>query len=239
MHRSYHRWYSPSLHRDMELLIIGHAGARVLVFPTSFGRFHEWEDRGLIGALRGHVEQGWLQFYCVDAVDTETWYNKRCHPAHRVIRQNQYYGYLLNEVLPLSRQVNPNPFMITTGASFGAYHAATFGLRFPDCVGRIIGMSGMYDIRRFSDGYYDENLYFNNPVDFIGNEHDPWRLARLRQMDVILAVGRDDAVRASNEYLSGQLWSKGIGNALRIWDGFAHDWPVWEKMLPLYIGGHD
>ena len=35
------------------------------------------------------------------------------------------------------------------------------------------------------------------------------------------------------------LWQRGIGNALRIWDGFAHDWPSWERMLRLYVGGHD
>jgi len=223
----------------MELLVFGHAGARLIVFPTSFGRFHEWEDRGMTRPLHEHLERGWIQMICVDAIDTETWYNKRCHPADRVLRQNQYYSYLLHEVLPFSRHINPNPFQITTGASFGAYHAVNFAFRHPDCVGRIIGMSGLYDIKRFSDGYYDQNVYFHNPVDFIGNEYDPWRLEQLRRMDIILAVGRDDALRASNEYLSEQLWGKGIGNALRIWDGFAHDWPVWEKMLPLYVGGHD
>ena len=45
MNREYHRWFSPSLGRDMELLIFGHAGARVLVFPSSLGSFFEWEDR--------------------------------------------------------------------------------------------------------------------------------------------------------------------------------------------------
>ena len=52
MHREYQRWYSPSLGREMELLIFGHAGARVLVFPSSMGRFFEWEDQGMIGVLR-------------------------------------------------------------------------------------------------------------------------------------------------------------------------------------------
>ncbi|MDQ3950853.1 MAG: esterase, partial [Gemmatimonadota bacterium] len=62
MHRDYRRWFSPALGRDMELLIFGHSGARVLVFPTSMGRFFEWEDRGMIhGALGHHIEQGWLQ----------------------------------------------------------------------------------------------------------------------------------------------------------------------------------
>src|ERR1043166_9136996 len=81
MHREYHRWFSPSLGRDMELLIFGHAGARVLVFPTSFARFHEWEDRGLIhGALGEHIRRGWLQVYCVDTVDGESWYARHRHP---------------------------------------------------------------------------------------------------------------------------------------------------------------
>ena len=51
MNREYHRWYSPSLNRDMELLIFGHAGARVLVFPTSLGKYFEWEDRGMTAVL--------------------------------------------------------------------------------------------------------------------------------------------------------------------------------------------
>ena len=42
-----------------------------------------------------------------------------------------------------------------------------------------------------------------------------------------------------NRDLSAKLWNKGIGNALREWDGFAHDWPIWQRMLPMYIGGSD
>ena len=61
---------------------------------------------------------------------------------------------------------------------------------------------------------------------------------RFGQQD-ILAVGREDSLCESNERLSALLWQKGVGNALRVWDGFAHDWPVWHKMLQLYIGGHD
>lgn len=43
MNREHHRWYSPSLGRDMDLLVFGHAGARLLVFPTSKGKFYEWK----------------------------------------------------------------------------------------------------------------------------------------------------------------------------------------------------
>jgi esterase/lipase superfamily enzyme len=239
MKREYHRWYSPSLGRDMELLLFGHAGARVLIFPTSQGRYYEWEDRGMVHALGEHLERGWLQLFCVDSVDAESWYARRKHPGARAWRHVQYDAYLLNEVLPLTRAVNDNPFLITTGASFGAYHAANFAFRHPHLVGRMIGLSGLYDIRRFTDGYYNETIYLNNPVDFIAGEHDLDRLAALKRQDIIFVTGQDDAFRDNNEYISGLLWGKGIGNALRIWDGWAHDWPWWTQMITRYIGGHD
>jgi esterase/lipase superfamily enzyme len=239
MHREYQRWFSPAVGKDMELLIFGHAGARVLVFPSSQGKFFEWEDRGMIDALGEHLDRGWLQLYCVDSVDEYTWYARNVHPAERARRHGFYEEYLLREVLPLSTHRNPNPFLITTGASFGAYHALNLALRHPWLVGRTLGLSGLYDIKRQTGGYSDEAVYFNNPVDFIQHEHDPARLDALRRLDIILAIGHDDPMRGNNEWMSRVLWSRGIGNALRIWDGWAHDWPWWRQMVVTYIGGHD
>lgn len=223
----------------MELLIFGHAGARVLVFPTSKGKFYEWEDRQMMEALRPQLENGWLQIYCVDSVDSESWYAWHKHPGDRAWRHELYERYLLNEVLPLSTYKNWNPFLITMGASFGAYHAVNFALRHPELVNRTIGMSGLYDIGMWTDSYFNDTIYFHNPVMYVPNENDPWRIAALKQQDIILATGRDDLFRGNNEFLSGALWGKGIGNALRLWDGWAHDWPWWRRMMQLYIGGHD
>jgi esterase/lipase superfamily enzyme len=239
MNREYHKWFSPALGRDMELLIYGHGGARVLVFPTSKGRFYEWEDRGMIGVLGEHLERGWLQITCVDSIDAESWYARWRHPGERVWRHRQYEEYLLEEVLPLTWHKNQNPFLITTGASFGAYHALNFALRHPFLTSRTLGMSGIYSVEPWTDGFYDENVYYNSPCDFIAHEHDGARLDALRRLDIILAVGRDDGLRGSSERLSAVLWEKGIGCALRLWDGWSHDWQYWQKMLVLYIGGHD
>jgi esterase/lipase superfamily enzyme len=239
MNREFHQWYSPSLNRTMDLLVFGHAGARCLVFPTSKGKFFEWEDRGMIGTLSEHLERGWLQLYCVDSVDEESWYAGWAHPSGRAYRHVQYDNYLVHEVLPLSRAKNSNPFMIVAGASFGAYHAMTFGLKHPDQVGRILAMSGMYDIRRFTGGYSDDNVYFNNPMQFLPNEYDEQRLGLLRNLDIIMATGRGDRLIQSSRDLSSVLWSKGIGNALREWDGWSHDWPYWQQMVSRYISGHD
>lgn len=230
---------SPALGREMHLEVFGHAGARVLVFPTSLGSCYEWRDRRMHEVLGDHLDSGWLQLFCLDHVHDESWYDKQRHPGARAWRHLQYDHYLLTEVLPFTEAVNPNPFVIGVGASFGAYHAACFGFRHPERVHRILGMSGLYDVKQMTGGWSDLNVYSCNPSDFMRHEHDPGRLAAFRKQDIIFAVGRDDSSYANNAELSALLWDRGIGNALRVWDGWAHDWPYWERMVGLYIGGHD
>jgi esterase/lipase superfamily enzyme len=223
----------------MHLHVVGHAGARVVVFPTSLGSHHEWIDRRMPEVLAEHLRQGWIQLFCLDQVHGESWYGEHLHPGAMAWRHLQYDRYLHDEVLPFTTSLNANPFVVATGASFGAYHAVCFGLRHPHLVNRIIGMSGLYDMKRLTGGYSDANVYACNPADFMLHEHDPGRLEAFRRQDIILAIGRDDPSYGNNETLSAALWDKGIGNALRIWDGWAHDWPYWERMIRLYIGGHD
>ena len=240
MRQEHQRWYSPALGRDMDLLVFGHAGAKLLVFPTSLGTFREWYDRNMHRVIGDHLENGWLQMICVGQVHTDGgWYDKSVHPVARAWRQLQYDAYLREEVVPLTYHRNPNDFFITAGASFGAYHAACFAFRNPHLVNRVIGMSGMYDIRNQTDGYTDPTVYRVNPYEFMPNEHDPARLEAFRRQDIIFATGETDYYVDKNRAFSAMLWQKGIGNALRIWDGFAHDWPAWERMIRLYIGGHD
>lgn len=221
----------------MELLVFGHHGARAIVFPSSKGRFYEFEDKGMVGALHEHLERGWLQLYCVDSVDAESWYNWGAHPGFRAWRQTQYFNYILNEVLPLSNSKNSNPFLMTVGASFGAYHAMAFGLKYPEKVDRILALSGIYDISWWASGYQGDHVYFNNPVQFIEGEREAHRLALLRHLDIIMVAGTTDPLINNSRRMSGILWGKGIGNALREWDGWNHDWPYWSRMLTTYING--
>jgi esterase/lipase superfamily enzyme len=52
-------------------------------------------------------------------------------------------------------------------------------------------------------------------------------------------IGRGDPMYQNNCDFSALLWQKGIGNALRVWNGHAHDWPYWEQMIRIYLRGHD
>src|ERR1700679_139168 len=83
MNREYHKWHSANLNRDMELLVFGHSGARVLVFPTSCGRFYDWENREMVKTLSHHIDQGLIQLFCVDSVDAESWWNMDAHPKDK------------------------------------------------------------------------------------------------------------------------------------------------------------
>ena len=82
-------------------------------------------------------------------------------------------------------------------------------------------------------------MHASNPFDFMRFEHDPIRLAAFQRQDIVIAIGRGDPHYQQNEDFSAVLWEKGIGNALRVFDGHAHDWPYWEDWLVRYVAGHD
>ncbi|OWK40494.1 esterase family protein [Fimbriiglobus ruber] len=242
MHREYHRWYSPWLHRDMELLVLGHAGARVLVFPTRAGRFFDYENWGLAETLRPKLAGGEYQLFCVDSVDAESFYAEHAAPADRIRRHARYEEYLLHEVVPFTLSRNPDPRFVTHGCSMGAYHAVNFAFRHPHQVSKVIALSGRYDLttpvgdfRDLLDGYYDETVYYHTPSHFVPNLCDEHILGHLRLMEVVLAVGEADPFAENNRCLSGALWGRGVWHALRLWPGRSHKPAAWTRMVREYF----
>lgn len=216
----------------MELLAFGHAGFPVMVFPTSGGRFYEYEERGMVHAASPKIERGELQLFCVDSVDQESWYNRWAHPADRCHRQNAFDAYLALELTPFIRNRTTWDRMGTTGCSFGAYHAINFALRHPDIVTYAVSMSGAFDVpKRFLNGYYDQNAYFHSPLDYLPNLDDAWLLDRIRQNYYVLVTGNHDPLFDQSVQLAHRLGSKGIPHLLDVWEGFGHDWPWWHNMV--------
>jgi esterase/lipase superfamily enzyme len=146
MKREYRRWYSPRLHRDMELLIFGHAGAKVLMFPTRDGHFWEYEALNIVGSLAHKVSAGQLQLYCIEGLARETFYNRGKHPAERIRRHAAHEAYILNEVLPLMAWNNPHDCTMAMGCSLGAFQAASLVLRHPHLFRKLVALSGRYDL---------------------------------------------------------------------------------------------
>jgi esterase/lipase superfamily enzyme len=241
MNREHHRWYSPRTGREMGINVYGHYGSPILGFPTSGGDEHELEGQGLIGAVAHHIDAGRVKFFCVDTLNNQSWYDKQAHPRHRSYLQARYDDYVAQEVAPFVHWhcQTPGIPITTMGASFGAYHAANTLLKHPDLVKRCLAMSGVYDIRRFMDGDYDDNFYFNNPVDYVASLSDPWYLGRLGSCDIRLVTGTGPYEDAGPSYrLSQVLAARGIPHAVDDWGAEGgHDWPYWKRQLDRYIDG--
>lgn len=241
MERLYHRWYSPALGRDMELLVFGHAGDQWLTFPTSQGRFYDWEDNGMIAALSPWLEAGRAQLICVDSIDGESWYAAGRPPGERAARHAAYDRYLEEEVLPLLWWLVPGATIGALGCSFGAYHAANFALRRPEAVPRAIALSGLYDIAHLGavdeepgwppDGYTDENVAAHDPADYIANPGHEARVEAWRRMDLWLSSGCGDAGAADLRRFSEVLGRRDIPHSVTWVRGVAHDWPSWRELL--------
>jgi esterase/lipase superfamily enzyme len=234
--REYHKWFSQSLGREMELLTFGHAGMPVLVFPSSCGRFFEFEDRGMVDAIHDQLEHGNLQLFCVDSVDAESWYNRAVPPRWRIARHIQYERYLIQEAVPLIRTHNPAPNLATIGCSFGGYHAVNIAFRHPDVFHSVLSLGGAFDPASFLNGYYDDDCYFNLPLHYLPNISDPWYLNRYRHNTYVLATGVHDQCWNANEVLARVLRDKGIPVRLDVWgDNTGHDWSWWQRMLQTYL----
>lgn len=231
MKEEYVKWYSPHLGREMETLIYGHEGYPVLIFPSSQGRYYEAKDFHLIDSVKWFVEQGKVKIYCPDSIDSLSLYNKNIHPAERIRNHEQYDKYIFEELLGKMRHETGRSKICITGPSFGAYHALNFAFRHPETVSHLFAMSGKYDIKSFMDGYYDDTVYFHNPVDFIQNSSNP----ELWNMKIVLGTGEHDICRDPTVHMSELLHSRNIDHWLDIRQGMEHDWPLWRDMLPHYL----
>jgi esterase/lipase superfamily enzyme len=242
MDREYIKWYSPALQKDMELLVFGYGGAAIVFFPARLGRFYDYENWRVIESLRSKIERGYIQVFCVDSIDCQSFYNYWSHPAQKVQREVQYEQYITKEVVPFVRNKNPTDFLIAAGCSLGAYHALNMGLRNPGIFNKLVGMSGRYDltvqIGHYDDllgGYWDENVYFNMPPQYVPNLDDSTILDQLKKMEIVLAIGQYDVLLESNCILNRRLIEKGVKSYLHVWDEEAHRARFWRQMVNNYL----
>jgi esterase/lipase superfamily enzyme len=236
MHREYHVDYSATLGRSMERLVFGHDGLPVIVFPTSCGRFYEFEDQGMVAAIESKINRGQIQLWCVDSVDSESWYNSNVSGRWQIARHLQYEQYIIDELLPNIRLRNWNKTVALTGCSFGGFHAASMALRHPDKINAMLSMGGAFDLARFLRGHYDDDVYYTLPMDFLPNLNDHWYLEKLRSNTYVLATGQHDPCWNDNERLATIMRNKGIPVRLDVWgDNTGHDWPWWRRMLQTYL----
>jgi esterase/lipase superfamily enzyme len=236
MNREYQKCRSSRLGREMELLVFGHAGLPVLVFPTSGGRFYEFEDRGMIAAFAAKLDAGRVQFFCADSVNDESWYNRKAPPRQRIARHMQYEQHVLDEIVPFVRQKNPDPRLVRLGAASAAITRSTSpcatrrsSVDLCPCRAHLISPA-------FSTAITTTIATSICPHTICPGSTDPWFLDRFRRNKYVLATGWDDQCLGQNQELDRILNDKGIPHQIDVWDSpHSHDWPAWQRMAQQYL----
>jgi len=242
MKRQYQKIHSPALGRDMEHLVFGHDGYPVIAFPTGGGRFFDFEDNGMIDAISHLIEGGKVKIYCADAVDSESWLNHGAEPQWRAVRHQAYEDYILKDFVPLIRaDVNkPDAQIALVGASFGAYHAANFALKFPTVFHFALCLSGRYDLETIVGGGRNlDDVYYNNPMAYVANLNgDALELVR-RNTHLSLVCGQglhEEKALSETHRLANLLDEKHISNGRHIWGhDVEHHWHWWRRQLTHHL----
>ena len=218
----------------MPMAVYGHAGVPLLVFPTATSDFEEFERMGMVEALAGPLAEGLIRLYCIDSINGQSWSHPDLPLPEKVRRQALYDAYVSQEVVPViwhdqGRQVA----IATTGASFGAYHAANTLLKHPEYFRWCICLSGVYDMRPEEGDEPSEPAYRdNNPAYYLPRLR-PHQRARLQRCSIELICGRGawERVHWSRDF-SRLLWTCGIPHHFDLWGSqSAHDWPWWHRQL--------
>ena len=71
MQTQYWKEYSPSLGRDMECKVYGHAGQPMLFIPCQDGRFFSFEDFHMSDVMAPWIESGQLMVMAIDTIDLD------------------------------------------------------------------------------------------------------------------------------------------------------------------------
>ncbi len=233
--------YSSHLNRDMHILVHGHTGTPLIVFPCQDSMCHNFEENNMHELLSDYIDSGRIQMFTIDTVDKESWSDVNGDKGHRAWIQECYYRYFVDECVPYVKEINGTGILpVVTGCSLGATHAAIVFLRRPELFGGMLAMSGCYDAPHFWDGWCNDVLYNNSPVHFLENmPADHPYINIYNQKKIIFCVGQgaweNEGIKTTKE-IRDIFARKGINGWCDLW-GFDvnHDWPWWKKQIRYFL----
>ena len=216
-----------SLREDHDgVLVFGHWGRPMLVFPSQERSRYEWEEHGMVDAVRDLIDAGRVKLYCVDSWDAGTWHDDWLPREERARRHEAYERWVVDHVDGVE--------VFTAGVSMGAFQAANLTLRRPQRFPLALCFSGIYDLDAVGWGERGDSFYFNNPADYVPGLEGS-------SASLLLVAGRgmwEDTTGALEQTLrfAELLRAKGIHHELDVWGEDApHDWPAWRAQLAKHL----
>lgn len=241
MKRDFITQHSKALGEDMNVIVYGDGGHPVVVFQAQDAKCNNYEDFGMIDVLSDYIEGGIIQVFSIDNVDEESWSDTWGDKAYRADRQEAYFRYVTDELLPLVHEINRSQLRpLTTGCSMGAAHAAIAAFRRPDLFQGCIALSGVYDTRPFFGDWMNDVLYQSCITAFLPNMPEDHPYVKVYgQRQLVLCVGQGtweeqgihdlriirDACRAKGIAVWCDFWGNDVN----------HDWPWWRKQIRYFL----
>src|SRR5688500_4607083 len=107
---------------DGRVVVHGHWGRPVLVFPSEQGNAHDVESNGMVGAVADLVDGGRVKLYCVDSYDAASWSAQHLPLEERARQHERYEAWILDTVVPFIRaDCGGRADLAAAGCSMGAY----------------------------------------------------------------------------------------------------------------------
>lgn len=231
---------SAILGKDMHVNVYGKKGLPVVMFPTLAASPESLEDAGVVDELAEYLDSGIIQLFCTETVDQESWAADG-DPKERARRQETYYHYVVDELVPLVHKVSKSTARpLAMGCDMGATHAAIALLRRPDLFQGCVCLSGSYDARRYFGDWMDATLYDNTPNAFLPQmplDHPYVTVYNQRQL--LFCTGQEaseaDSLRCTRE-MDANLVRLGVEAWCDYWGGdVTHNWYWWKKQLRYFL----
>lgn len=231
---------SAILGKDMHVNVYGKKGLPVVMFPTLAASPESLEDAGVVDELAEYLDSGIIQLFCTETVDQESWAADG-DPKERAQRQETYYHYVVDELVPLVHKVSKSTARpLAMGCDMGATHAAIALLRRPDLFQGCVCLSGSYDARRYFGDWMDATLYDNTPNAFLPQMPlDHPYVAVYNQRQLLFCTGQEaseaDSLRCTRE-MDANLVRLGVEAWCDYWGGdVTHNWYWWKKQLRYFL----
>jgi len=235
LEKEINRLYSESLQQETDIVTYGRYGITMIMFPAISDSAFEPEQLGFIETLKDYLNSGRLKLYCVSTVNSQSWNADGINDEQKSKRHFEYNRFIEDELIPMVYETcgGPVPIM-TVGASIGGYHAANTFFRRPDIIMGTIAISAFYDIRRLTKGFFDENCYFNSPIDYLPNLNDSYWISYLMSRRHIYLINGSGAneTPSETELFSKILEQKSIRHKFDLWNEQWDSNPTsWNHML--------
>lgn len=238
MRVEYRKFFSNALNQHFEFKAYGHSGKPLIVFPCSNGRYFDYENRNMLDILAPFINSGELRVFAVDSRDFIGWYNRK-RDQSMGLGQRAYEDCINREFVPyICHAFGVHEKLITTGNSWGGYHALNFFLKFPWIYDGAVCLSGNYSLRDIIGRYFDQSVYFNDPLMYLPGLNDQNILRRLQSHYAVICHGTGAWESANHEAsaAAGLLKSKGIPCWYDVWgNNYPHDWNSWQVQIKKYM----